>query len=147
MGALVTKKLTKFDIELTDEEKAEIEAEAKRQITSDLRKRLKKAYLEEILDAHKKEQDPDSNIYEDLLIDLPGHADRIVLDGTVFFHGLSYSMNAHQARTVRDIMWNAWKHEAEIGKANDKFYRQPTPAQKNIVISPHNPKGISLGTF
>ena len=122
-----------ISVELTDEEKESLKAEAKRQLQVELKKKLKAAYLEELLREHRIQDDPDSNTYESVLIDVAGHADGIRLDGKFYQHGTSFKFNAHQARTVREIMARTWEHEHTIGGANRDVYRAP----QNRMVTPH----------
>lgn len=135
---LTKKQLEEYDISLSDEEKREIEAEVRRQIAIDLKRELKQQYMKDLMYEHKKKADPDGRTYEDLLIDLPGHAPNITLDGKTYFHGGIYKFSIHQVRTVKDIMARAWEHENEIGGANRNSYRKPT----NKVLSPTGVRGF-----
>jgi len=124
--------------ELSEEEKAELTAAARAQVEKDLREQRKKEFLRQEMARFKREVRPGEKMTQ-IVIDVAGHSDRIVLDGKAFFHGVLYTVTENQARTIQDIMARTWEHEYEVGGANRDIYRAPTHA----IISPSNPNGIA----
>lgn len=55
---------------------------------------------------------------ESVLINVAPHADRITLDGVIYLANRSYDVPAAVATTIRDIVAQTWKHEAQTGGAN-----------------------------
>ena len=60
-------------------------------------------------------------------VDLPpcGGTD-IKLCGVPFFHGELYKVNVDQLRSLKEIVWRTWAHDAQIKGTNENFYRRPT---------------------
>jgi hypothetical protein len=125
------------EVILTEEEKREIEEEVRAKLAVEKKSQLKRAYLNKMMRQLSGQVDVqhelDEEAEEECLIDLPGHADRIIIDGVHYMHGNIYRFNLHKLRTVKDIMYNAWRHENEIGGAYRDF-RKPL----NAVLSPKN---------
>jgi len=61
----------------------------------------------------------------------PG-ADRMVIDGKIYQHGATYTVNKRLYDTMQDIVARGWDHQAEIEGKDRNFYRK----QSNILISP-----------
>ena len=131
--------------ELSDEEKAEIEAEALAEIALEHKKKKKQEYKKALLDEHRKSLDPGNFIYEEVIIDVAGHADRITIDNKVFFHGCEYTVSSNVAASLNEIMWRTHQHEAEVGFANRDQYRPPRSRPKNMMVTPRAPNGLSMG--
>jgi hypothetical protein len=125
------------DIQLTEEEKAAVRAEAHAKIVADKKRELKKKYLEELLLEQKRKDDPQLYAMEQILIDLPGGADRLTIDGAVYFHGATPTVTSVVAASIREMMARGWKHEGEIGGSYRDHYRKPSP-----IITPSNPTGL-----
>ena len=123
---------------LTD---AEILA-AKKKARVRLEAQAKKAALADIEDAEverlKMEEGlvPGAGPQDEMVsitLDLAEHSDRIVIDGTIYCHGRTYTLPRHKADTLRDIMYQGWRHqELEIdGKKLSQFYAK----KRNTVLS------------
>jgi hypothetical protein len=52
--------------------------------------------------------------YENVEIDIAPYAPFISLDGTMYFHGISYNVPYSVARTIDDISARTWEHQNEI---------------------------------
>jgi hypothetical protein len=122
--------------DLSEEEKEAIKKQARAKVAEQLREAKRKAYLKEQINYYQRKARPGQEEVQ-ATIDLPGHADRIVLDGTHYFHGVTYTFNLDQYRTVADISARAWEHEHEVGGANRDVYRAP----RNVIITPNSPNG------
>jgi len=109
---------------LTEEEKEEIRQRAFEQVESERKARAEEAFMQQALDDARRADEPELQM-EDIFIDLPGHAVRILIDGVEYLHGFVYNVNAHQASTMRDIMQRCWNHEDEVGGANREWYKRP----------------------
>lgn len=60
-------------------------------------------------------------------VDLPpcGGSD-LKLNGTPYYHGGVYELDLDTLRTVKDMVYRMWKHDAEIHGSDENFYRKPT---------------------
>ena len=109
---------------LTPEEQASITERAKAKVAEERKAAEEDALFEQELRKARSAYDPALRM-EDVLIDLPGHAVHILIDGVQFMHGLVYEVPQPVAQTINDIMHRTWLHEDEIGGANRSFYQQP----------------------
>lgn len=124
--------------ELTEAEKAELSAQARATVAEELRSARKKQFLKEQINKHRQLAKPGQRIVG-ITLDLPGHADRIILDGKSFFHGTTYRVPENVYQTMIDIQSRAWEHENEIGGANRDLYKGRAPV--NPIVTPN---GVSL---
>ena len=109
---------------LTEEDKREIEEEIRAEIKADELAKAKEEY--------KKKAKHNARVKKGLiepqiltLIDLPGHASDIKLDGRPYYHGHQYTVPASVADTLLNVMDLAWRHEEATGGANTNAYRKP----------------------
>jgi hypothetical protein len=109
---------------LTPEEQAEIHERAAKTVAEERKAAEQDAFFEQALRQARSAYDP-ALLSEDVLIDLPGHAVHILIDGVQFMHGLVYEVPKPVAQTINEIIHRAWLHEDEIGGANRQFYHQP----------------------
>jgi hypothetical protein len=124
---------------LTEDEKQSIRERAFEQIAKEKKARAEEAYFDAALKDAKKADEPTLQM-EDVFIDLPGHAVRLLIDGVEYLHGFTYEVNSLQAQTMREMVQRAWDHEDEIGGANRNFYNKPrnlnlTRRSQNITTS------------
>jgi hypothetical protein len=90
------------------------------------------------LEAERRKGTPDEEEC-DITIDLPEFAADIKIDGTVYFHGYIYTVGYNLFQSLSEIMARAWNHQNEIdGRSRFK------PVARNLVLSPHNPGGMSI---
>jgi len=124
---------------LTEEEKETIRARAVETVAKEKKARAEEAFMEAALKDARKVDEPKLQM-EDVFVDLPGHAVRLLIDGVEYLHGFTYEVNAHKAQTMREMIQRAWNHEDEIGGANRNFYNKPlnrtlTRRSQNITTS------------
>lgn len=117
--------------QLTETEKRALYQEAMKAVAEELKAKESERLLEEYKKHVRREYVPEEAL-EPVLIDLAGHANKIVIDGVQFFQGTTYHLSRAQAETVREIIARTWKHENEIGGANGNMYRRP----RNLTIGP-----------
>jgi hypothetical protein len=113
---------------LTEEEKDEIRERAYQQVLRDKKAAAEEAFMTQAMNEARAADEPALQM-EDIFIDLPGHAIRILLDGVEYLHGFVYNVNSLQAATMRDIMQRCWMHEDEVGGANREWYKRPRNTQ------------------
>ena len=110
---------------LTDEEKRNILDIAEDEVAKEQHKKDKEAFMQLALKNARGRRDV-TFTDEDVLLDLPGHALDIVLDGCAYRHGKTYTVPRVVADQLREAMQRAWDHEDEVGGANRSFYDQPS---------------------
>ncbi len=120
--------------ELTTEERKALYAKAVETVQQELKDAEAARILKEYEKDVRRRLVPEEELIP-VLIDVAGHADRITIDGTQYFQGVTYSVPQVKAATIREIMARTWKHEREIGGANGNAYRQP----RNLTLSPNSP--------
>ncbi len=113
---------------LTEAEKATIMAEARAEIMADKRGKMKqelkaaekqRLLREEGLTTGNGAQDQIMSIS----IDLAPYAPYININGQCYYHGRTYQVPRHVADTLRDQMFQTWKHQNQIdGKDAAQFY-------------------------
>lgn len=67
-------------------------------------------------------------------LDLAEHSDRLVIDGTVYFHGGNYTVGQRTYDAMREMISRGWNHQREIEGKNENAYR----LQRNVRISPRS---------
>lgn len=109
---------------LNPEEQEDIRVRAKEQVEKERKTAQEDQLFEQAMREARSAYDPALRM-EDVLIDLPGHAVHILIDGVQFMHGLVYEVPQPVAQTINEIIHRTWLHEDEIGGANRSFYQQP----------------------
>jgi len=109
---------------LTEQEQADILDRAKTKVAEERKAAEEDQFFEQAMREARSAYDP-SLTMEDVLIDLPGHAVHILIDGVQFMHGLVYEVPKPVADTINEIIHRTWLHEDEIGGANRSFYQKP----------------------
>jgi len=63
-------------------------------------------------------------------VDLPpcGGTD-LKINGVPFYHGAVYELDLDTLRTVKEIVYKCWKHDADIHGTDENFYRKPHKPQ------------------
>lgn len=61
---------------------------------------------------------------EDIFIDLAPYADRLMIDGVIFFQGQTKTVRASQAEVIRDMMQATWRHQSIVDGKPEDFYRR-----------------------
>lgn len=129
---------------LDDDEKARILDKARKHVEDERKRKAEEAFLDVAISEERRKHRP-ADQYEDVLIDLPGHAVRLLIDGVEYIHAFTYRVTGVQAASMREQMQRCWAHEDEIGGANRNFYAKP----RNIRIGPNAmnmPNSRLLGT-
>ncbi len=119
---------------LDEKEIAALKAQAREEVAKERKLQARKALLAEMKRDVLSEDDPTEEML-DYEITLPSFAAYIMIDGTRFYHGQSYTFAHRQLASVRDIVQSAWKHEEAAFGARDPnaFIRQ-----RNQVVSARN---------
>lgn len=127
---------------LNDEAKDALRAKAREQIDREVEEKTADVLFQEYLEAERRARDPEQEM-KWITLDLAGHSDRITLDGTIFFHGMTRAVPKNVYDSLRDIVARGWEHESEIGFANRN--RNTAPRQRDVRLSPTNPTGVPIG--
>lgn len=115
---------------LTEEEMREIEVDLKAEIALEVKKLEKDKYRAEArrkLRVAKGLEEPQLQI----LVDVPGFTDKILLDGRPYYHGYTYTVSDSVASCLMNQMDMSWRHEENVGGANHNEYRKP----RNTTLS------------
>jgi hypothetical protein len=124
---------------LDDETKSVLRAKARATIAKEVEEKTADALYQDYLEEERRALNPQEEI-KWITLDLAGHSDRITLDGTIFFHGMTRPVRKAVYDSLRDIVARGWEHESEIGFANRG--RNISMRPQNRVLSPANPTGM-----
>lgn len=122
---------------LTEEEMREIEDDIKAEIIAEAKKSEKERYRSEArrrIRVAKGLEEPQVTV----LVDIPGFADKIVLDGRPYYHGYTYTVPDSVASCLMDQMDKSWRHEDNVGGANHNEYRKPRNTSLSGKSGAHN---------
>lgn len=109
-------------------ELAEIKAKAREEILSEKKAAAKKDLIaKEKLRLQREEGLTTGNSHMDQIvsinIDLAPYSDRILVNGSAYWHGQRYSVPRHIAMSLQETMFRSWQHQAEIkGESLREFY-------------------------
>lgn len=78
---------------------------------------------------------------EDVFIDLAPYADRLMLDGVVYFNGQTKTVRKGVADVMREMMQATWRHQSIVDGKPEDFYRK-SRAQRVIPL-PNGGVGVS----
>lgn len=144
---------------LNADEREAIKAKARDHVQKKRKDKAEAEALEAAIEEEEREHNPTEQ-YEFVRIDLAPHvasqkfnAAFISLDGTLFFHGLSYEVPYSQARTLEDVMARGWEHEREIHgeRRRADVSRRPvlphlSQGQENMPVSALNTRSSVMRT-
>jgi hypothetical protein len=130
---------------LSEEEKEQIRAKAREHVAKKRKEQAEADYLAAAIREEEREHVPEDK-WEDITINLaPFVASQkfnsafLAIDGTRYFHGITYTVTYNQARFMEDIMARGWEHEREIHgeRRRADFQRRPiegmiSPGSMNI---------------
>jgi hypothetical protein len=106
---------------LTREELTEIEAEVQREIDDDLKSKARETTKADLLQKARVARGL-AEASEVIEINLPEHADRIVVNSFPYMHGRVYEVKGSMAIQLRDTMARAWEHQAVVEGRRKDFY-------------------------
>ncbi len=116
---------------LGEDKKAELRRKAKAAIEAEQAKSSEDAYYEQLLAAERRAVVPSERL-ETYTIDLAPFTDRVVIDGTAYWHGQTVTVAASVAAVLREQCYRTWRHQDHVeGKNTVEAYRR----QRNAVIS------------
>jgi hypothetical protein len=101
----------------------ELRIKAKANVDAE-RKRAAEAQLLEEMELEERRANGTVEPVEDIYIDLAPYADRIMIDGIIYFQGHTKTVPRGRAEVIREMMQATWRHQSIVdGKAED-FYRR-----------------------
>lgn len=109
---------------LSDAEKAALRERALERVAKERKEHAMDAFLEQEIAQARKAHLPAQEI-KYISLDMAGHADRIMIDGVVYFHGQTYEVPKCLYDVLAEVVARGWEHEDEIGGANRNSYRKP----------------------
>lgn len=129
-----------FDSELTEGEKLKIEAEARAEVT----KEMKAAKVKEFKEAAKRRlkmqalfsdgKDEHGEGTESITLNLSPVQPHVCLDGKRYYHGRTYTVSRGVMQVLKDQMFRGWKEEsARLGEDMNAFYGRQ---KMNAAIGP-----------
>ncbi len=113
--------------EFTPDEIAKYRKEAEHNVAVRLRADAAKLLVERLEREALAKGDPNEEMVE-ILIDVPGFADRITINGTMYLHNTVYTVPAILAGDLRAQMNNrvgSWAHEKAYREPNRETYIRP----------------------
>lgn len=133
--------------DLTEEEKIQVEAEARAEVAKELKaekikslKAAKKAELKKnaFFQQGKDEVGEDTEL---VLITLAPHTSCLTIDGKKYYPNKAYRLGRKLAAVVKDQMYRGELHDAEIhGKNMSEFYGQ---RPREMRVGPNTPVNIN----
>lgn len=125
--------------DFTDAELEAIREQAKTQIAEQRKKKAARDLLERFKEEELAALEPAHEMV-DVLIDVPGYTQYIMVDGRIMNQGEIISVPRHMAESIREIVQNAWRHERSNGGAHMKAYMPPTTAAISALTGSSNHK-------
>lgn len=113
-----------IDISILDDKRVtELRAKAKAKVE----KERQLAAEAQLLDQFEKEERQAGGLEEEMVeifIDLAPYADRILLDGVVYFQGQTKTVRRSVAEVMMEMMSNTWTHQSIVDGKSENFYRK-----------------------
>jgi hypothetical protein len=60
----------------------------------------------------------------EIFIDLAPYADRLMIDGVIYFQGATKMVRASVGEVIREMMQATWRHQSIVDGKSENFYRQ-----------------------
>lgn len=135
---------------LTNAELEALRAEAREKVLKEQKAAAKAKALEEEIAAVRREfGEGGSDLKTDkvtIFLDLAEFCPSLTINGCVYFHGQSYTVERHVADSMREQMYRGWLHQREIdNKSLVQFYEKNKRMGDN-VRSLNQGRAISMKT-
>jgi hypothetical protein len=69
-----------------------------------------------------------------ITLDLAEHSNQLRIDGTIYFHGGTYTVDEPTFATMREMIHRGWDHQREVDGKNANAYRK----QANVSLNNTN---------
>lgn len=113
-----------IDTSILDEKRVtELRAKAKESVD----KERKAAAEAQLLEQFKLEERQAGGLEEEMVevyIDLAPYADRLMIDGVVYFNGRTITVRASVGDVIREMISATWKHQSIVDGKPENFYRR-----------------------
>lgn len=130
-----------IDISIVDPKRVEeLRAKAKTKIDKE-RQLAAEAQLLEQFEKEERQAGGLEEEMEDVFIDLAPYADRLMLDGVVYFNGHTKTVRKGVADVMREMIQATWRHQSIVDGKPEDFYRK-SRAQRVIPL-PNGGVGVS----
>ena len=127
------KHTTPADFSLLDfEDKNRLRLEAASQVQKERKAAAEEAYLAGLLLDERREKGVDEPL-ETGVLDLSEWADRIVINGEPFLHGVQYTLPASVWGVLRECAQRGWQHHYESKEGKSKLAQRP----RAVVMNQH----------
>ena len=107
---------------LTEDRREELRIEAEAKVKAERIMAAEREYAALALDEERAKFDPDL-VMEEIVIDLPANASRLLIDYKSLHHGQIVSVTAAVAASLRDQMARMWEQERLAGNPNLRDYK------------------------
>lgn len=129
------------DISIVDPKRIEeIRAKAKAKVEKE-RQLAAEAQLLEQFEKEERQRGGLEEEIEEIFIDLAPYADRLMLDGVVYFNGRTVKVRKGVADVMREMISATWSHQSIVDGKPEDFYRK-SRAQRVIPL-PNGGVGVS----
>jgi len=134
-------------LELLKDEQRE---EARRIVREEILAEQRKEALKQLKDVYRAEERAQLEpAYEQvrIVIDVPAASDGLLIDGRKYHHGDVVEVPDHMARSMREMMQNAWFAETLAGNPNMKNYIPPridSFSAREVGVSIHSRSARTL---
>lgn len=128
---------------LRQEQIDEIRAQAREEVLAEQAKEAMKQ-LKAVFKAEQRASlEPEYELVF-VTIDVPASADGLLIDGRRYYHGEVVEVPEHMARSIREMMQNAWFAEKLAGNPNMKNYIPPrtdsfSAKEVGLTLKPKQP--------
>lgn len=82
------------------------------------------AQLLEQFEKEERQQGGLDEPLEEIYIDLAPYADRLMIDGVIYFQGHTKKVRASVADVIREMMQATWRHQSIVDGKPEDFYRR-----------------------
>lgn len=126
-----------IDISIVGEERVKaLRAQAAKKVELE-RVKAAEAQLLEQFENEERQATGINEPFVDITVDLAPYADRLMLDGVVYFQGQTKTVRESVAAVILEMSANTWKHQSIVDGKSENFYRQSRAQQvtPNGVIS------------
>ena len=136
------------ELELSDIDKAKLEAEAKKEVAADLKKQREKEFKEAAKQRLKKQllfqngKDEKGENLEPVLVTLASHTPFLLIDGRRYYNGKVYNLGKGLAAVIKEQMYRGELHSNEIAGKNMKEFYGQRPQGLRIGNNTPLPAGI-----